>query len=100
MNETMENRCNLFAEKSRLAPKWAFTKILEFLQFQKERVEGGETSPVTLRNFVKAIKLFWLYCGGCIGTCKDDKNSISYCKWIGCNHLKDKKTICLKIKSS
>ncbi len=58
MNETMETRCNLFAEKSRLAPKWAFSKILEFLQFQKERVEGGEISPATLLNFVKAIKLF------------------------------------------
>jgi integrase len=33
-------------------------KILEFLQYQKERVENQEISPVTLRNFVKAIKLF------------------------------------------
>ncbi len=39
-------------------PKWAFSKILEFLQFQKERVENEEISPATLRNFVKAIKLF------------------------------------------
>ena len=39
-------------------PKWAFSKILEFLQFQKERVEKQEISPATLRNFVKAIKLF------------------------------------------
>ncbi len=58
MSETMETRCNLFAEKSRLAPKWAFSKTLEFLQFQKERVESAEISPATLRNFVKAIKLF------------------------------------------
>jgi hypothetical protein len=48
----------MFAQKSRSAPKCAFTKILEFLQFQKERVESGEISPATLRNFVKAINLF------------------------------------------
>jgi hypothetical protein len=58
MNESMETRCNLFAEKSRLTSKWAFGKILEFLQFQKDRVDRGEISPATLRNFVKAIKLF------------------------------------------
>jgi hypothetical protein len=58
MNEPMETRCNMFAQKSRSAPKCAFTKILEFLQFQKERVESGEISPATLRNFVKAINLF------------------------------------------
>jgi integrase len=57
-NEPMEVRCNHFADKARSDPKWAFVKIIEFLQFQKERVENGEISPATLRNFVKAIKLF------------------------------------------
>jgi hypothetical protein len=33
-------------------------KIIEFLQFQNARVESREISPATLRNFVKAIKLF------------------------------------------
>ncbi len=58
MKETMDIRCNIFAEKSISNSKWAFSKILEFLQFQKERVENEEISPATLRNFVKAIKLF------------------------------------------
>jgi hypothetical protein len=42
MNETMETCCNLFAEKSRMTSKWTFIKILEFLQFQKERVIEGK----------------------------------------------------------
>jgi hypothetical protein len=38
MDEPMEIRCNVFAEKALSNSKWAFNKILEFLQFQKERV--------------------------------------------------------------
>jgi integrase len=58
MNETMDIRCNIFAEKSTSNSKWVFSKILKFLRFQKERVENEEISPATLQNFVKAIKLF------------------------------------------
>jgi len=58
MNEPMEVRCNLFVDKSKSNHNWAFSKIIEFLQFQKERTENREISPATLRNFVKAIKLF------------------------------------------
>ncbi|MDQ6722651.1 MAG: hypothetical protein M3Z01_00065 [Thermoproteota archaeon] len=54
----MEIRCNIFAQKALSNSKWAFSKVIEFLQFQKERVEKQEISPATLRNFVKAIKLF------------------------------------------
>jgi hypothetical protein len=57
-NEPMEVRCNYFADKSKKDLNWAFIKVIEFLQFQKERVENNEISPATLRNFVKAIKLF------------------------------------------
>ena len=39
-------------------PNWAFHRIVRFLQFQKERVERGEITGATLRNYVKAIKLF------------------------------------------
>jgi hypothetical protein len=59
MNETMDIRCNLFAEKARSNSKWAFNNVIGFLQFQKERVENEEISPATLKNFVKAIKLFY-----------------------------------------
>ena len=54
----MEERCNLFAAKGMKDPSWAFNCIVIFLQFQKERVEKEEITGATLRNFVKAIKLF------------------------------------------
>jgi hypothetical protein len=56
-DEPMDVRCNLFVDKSRTNPGWAFSQILNFLQFQKDRVENREISPATLRNFVKSIKL-------------------------------------------
>jgi hypothetical protein len=55
---TMEDRCNLFASKGKKDPNWAFSCIVRFLQYQKERVEREEITGATLRNFVKAIKLF------------------------------------------
>jgi hypothetical protein len=54
----MEQRCNLFAAKGKKDPNWAFSCIIKFLQYQKERVEREEITGATLRNFVKAIKLF------------------------------------------
>lgn len=56
--ETMEARCNYFAAVGIKDHDWTFTKIVSFLQFQKERVERQEISAATLRNFVKSIKLF------------------------------------------
>jgi integrase len=55
---TIEERCNLFAERGKTDPDWAFNSVIGFLQFQKERVENREITGATLRNFVKAIKLF------------------------------------------
>ncbi len=55
---TIEERCNLFAERGKADPNWAFNSIIGFLQFQKERVEKREITGATLRNLVKAIKLF------------------------------------------
>ena len=57
-DRTMEERCNLFAAKGIKDPNWAFSSIVKFLQFQKERVRKEEITGATLRNFVKAIKLF------------------------------------------
>jgi hypothetical protein len=54
----MEERCNMFAAKGIKDPNWAFHCIVKFLQFQRERVEREEIAGATLRNFVKAIKLF------------------------------------------
>jgi hypothetical protein len=55
---TMKERCNLFASKGKKDPSWVFSFIVRFLQYQKERVEREEITGATLRNFVKAIKLF------------------------------------------
>ena len=54
---SMEEKSNAFAEKGKNAV-WAFTSILRFVQKEKERVDRKEISPATLRNYVKAIKLF------------------------------------------
>jgi hypothetical protein len=56
--ESMDERCNLFAAKGNRNPIWVFSCIVKFLQYQKERVEREEITGATLRNFVKAIKLF------------------------------------------
>ena len=57
-NGSLEEQCNLFATKGLEDQKWAFTNIIRFLQYQKERVETAEITGGTLRNFVKTIKLF------------------------------------------
>jgi hypothetical protein len=55
---TIEERCNLFAVKAKKDSNWVFVNILKFLNFQKNRVEKGEITGATLKNFVKPIKLF------------------------------------------
>ena len=47
-----------FTESSKKEPDWAFVTILRFVQSQKERVENGGISPATLRNYIKAVKVF------------------------------------------
>ncbi len=54
----MEERFNYFARKRTKDPNWAFNAVTKFLQFQKERVKMEEITEATLRNFIKAIKLF------------------------------------------
>ena len=54
----MKERCNEFASKGLHDPSWVFHCIVRFMQFQRERVEREEITSSTLRNFVKAIKLF------------------------------------------
>lgn len=55
---TIEERCNLFAVQGVKDPNLAEIYIIKFLQYQKERVQREEITGATLRNFVKAIKLF------------------------------------------
>jgi integrase len=55
---TFEDRCNLFAEKGKQDPNWAFNSILKYTLSQKERVERKEITAGTLRNCVKVVKTF------------------------------------------
>jgi hypothetical protein len=55
---TFETRCNLFAEKGKQDPNWAFNRILRFVLEEKKRVEKKEITGGTLRNSVKTIKTF------------------------------------------
>lgn len=45
-------RCNNFVDKSKneVSSSWVVNQIIEFLQFQKNRVEDGEITASTLRN--------------------------------------------------
>jgi hypothetical protein len=55
---TIEERAEAFAERGKKEPDWVFVNILRFAQVQKKRVEKEEISPATLRNYIKAVKLF------------------------------------------
>ena len=53
-----EDKAILFYKKALKNPQWISNKLIEFIQFQKERVERGEISESTVPNYFKAIKLF------------------------------------------
>ena len=54
----IEKRYNTFADRASSEIKWAVVQVVVFLQFQKDRVEKGEITAATVRNYVKSIKLF------------------------------------------
>ncbi len=60
--KNMEVRCNNFSVKGKIDTNWAIEQVITFLHFQKDRVYKGEITASTLRNFIKAIKLF---CDSC-----------------------------------
>ena len=55
---TIEERAKAFTERGERQPDWVFLSVLRFAHAHKERVANGEISPATLRNYIKAIKLF------------------------------------------
>jgi hypothetical protein len=55
---TIEECAKTFTESGKRQPGWVFVSVLPFAQAQKERIANGETNPATLRNYVKAVKLF------------------------------------------
>jgi hypothetical protein len=54
----LEGKARLFAKRAMRDANWTFGQLLNFLQFQKERVDRKEVTGATIRNYVKSIKLF------------------------------------------
>ena len=55
---TLEQKAGSFARKGRNDADWAFSTILKFIYYQRERVEKKEISGATVMNYTKSIKLF------------------------------------------
>lgn len=56
--DTLNAQCASFERKGRVDPQWATLMIIKFLQSLKQRVECKEISGATVRNYIKAIRLF------------------------------------------
>lgn len=55
--ESFRDKCNNFAIKGQKNPQWAFKLILDFIQFQKQRVVDKEIKSGTLRNNQKICNI-------------------------------------------
>jgi hypothetical protein len=55
--QDMEKRFNDFVEYSKNNTNWTLNQIINFLQFQKQRVEIEQITASTLKNFVKSLKV-------------------------------------------
>jgi len=53
----MEERSKIFVNKAKINQKWAFTCIIRYLQFLRERFEKKEITAGTIKNRYQAIKL-------------------------------------------
>jgi hypothetical protein len=53
-----EDKALTFYEYALRDPKWLSCKLVEFIQYQKERVQRNEIVESTIPNYFKAIKLF------------------------------------------
>ena len=76
----LENQCREFMTKSQTDLKWANKKLMEFVLYQKERVYKDEIVYATIRNYLKAIKLFFRYEFRCSYN-KLETNYKRYSKW-------------------
>jgi hypothetical protein len=55
---TLQEKCKIFANKAMSENGWLVNVIIQFLQYQKDRVNRKEITASTLRNYVKVLKLF------------------------------------------
>jgi hypothetical protein len=56
--QNVEDKARIFARRGNEDVNWAFSNVLRFIHFQKERVDRKEISGATVRNYAKSIKLF------------------------------------------
>lgn len=56
--DSIEEQCKAFVEKGITDNTWIFTNLVEYLRYQKERVEKKEISAGTVKNYFQAVKLF------------------------------------------
>ncbi len=54
----LELQAESFVKQTKKNPSWATSSIMKFIRFQKERVEKGEISAVSISNYYKPIRLF------------------------------------------
>ena len=52
------NQCREFMTKSQTNSKWANSKLMDFVLYQKERVYKNEIVYATIRNYLKTVKVF------------------------------------------
>ena len=55
---TIENRLITFYERAKVNPDWLQNSLMEFIDFQKDRVEKKEIAASTISNYYKPVKLF------------------------------------------
>lgn len=55
---TFEEKALSFYQKSLENSKWVSNRLIEFIQYQKDRVQRNEIVDSTIPNYFKAIKLF------------------------------------------
>jgi len=56
--QSVEDKARIFANRGKEDINWAFSNVLRFIHFQKERVDRKEITGATVRNYAKSIKLF------------------------------------------
>ncbi|HKG31673.1 MAG TPA: hypothetical protein VKA91_10410, partial [Nitrososphaeraceae archaeon] len=55
---SIEERCRDFIERANIDHDWVFRSVMSFIHLLKERAYRKEITGSTIRNYVKAIKLF------------------------------------------
>jgi hypothetical protein len=54
----LEVQAKLFLTNARENAQWAESELMKFILFQRKRVESEEIVGSTIRNYIKATKLF------------------------------------------